>query len=101
MGSSVDKAEEMFKEHCDHTKNDIVRDPVNPSHYKDVFPIEVIKMIEAVFKDVYGEDYKIAMDGYMLGNELKYRFRAGFKEYSGMVEDIQKALQYNTMRRGK
>lgn len=57
----------------------------NPEHYKN-FPLEVIEIIHFVLGD---EGFK----AYCIGNELKYRLRAGFKtaEYSS---DMEKALVY-------
>ena len=78
------------------------KDMVNsPQHYADHYPVEVIDMIKQIFKLIFGEDWKIAFDGYMLGNELKYRLRAGFKHEDKIVEDIQKSLWYNKARRGE
>ena len=65
-------------------------DAVNhPAHYKE-YPMEVKEIIRAVL----GEDgYK----AYTVGNELKYRLRAGFKTGS-YVEDMEKAMFYRRER---
>ena len=76
------------------------KDQVNsPQHYADHYPVEVIEMIKAVFKSVFGDEWEVAFKGYMLGNELKYRLRAGFKEPDKIEQDIQKSLWYNKARR--
>lgn len=65
-------------------------DSVNPKHYKEAYPFEVIEMIE---KMLTPEQFV----GYCLGNEIKYRMRAGFK-HSDVVEEIKKAEWYNNRR---
>jgi Zn-finger nucleic acid-binding protein len=67
-------------------------DPVNhPDHYQQ-YPIEVIDMIRSVLGP---EGFK----SYCLGNEIKYRMRAGFK--GDQAEDIGKAIKYAEFRRIK
>jgi hypothetical protein len=70
-------------------------DKVNsPPHYKH-FSLEVIDIIKATFDErdrldglVVGTRFK----AYCEGNEIKYRFRAGFK--LDKDEDISKAMWY-------
>ena len=66
-------------------------DPVkHPKHYM-LCGTEVIDIIK---KTLTPEEYK----GYVLGNILKYRLRAGKKgEADKIQEDIAKALQYEAM----
>ena len=66
-------------------------DPINPSHYKDKYPFEVIELIQQMLT------YEQFL-GYCLGNELKYRLRAGSKDPDKIVEDIKKAEWYNECR---
>ncbi len=64
-------------------------DPVNhPTHYK-LFPdLEVIQGIE---KMLTPKEYR----GYLKGNILKYRLRAGKKgSPENMIEDIRKSMKY-------
>lgn len=63
-----------------------------PEHYKH-YPLEVIKMIEILLNNM--PDLK-PYEAYCLGNEFKYRFRAGFK--GDAAEDIGKAMKYKTFR---
>ena len=67
----------------------VAQDMVNrPSHYT-AYPVEVIDMIKAV----------LGLDGfkaYCLGNEIKYRMRAGLKGDPG--EDLAKAMKYKEFR---
>ena len=70
-------------------------DPVHsPNHYNQ-FDKEVKDIIRFVLGD---EGYRY----YCMGNELKYRLRAGFKEIDTCVEpgkqDLKKALKYFEMR---
>lgn len=67
-------------------------DNVNsPPHYKDIYPFEVIEMIKKMLT-------KEQFEGYCLGNEIKYRMRAGIKNSETLVEDIKKAEWYNNTR---
>lgn len=66
-------------------------DAVNsPSHYND-YPVEVIEIIKRTLT-------KEQFIGYCLGNEIKYRMRAGLKS-DNIEEDIKKALKYRGFRR--
>jgi len=56
----------------------------HPEHYKQ-FPVEVIEIIKFALGP---EGFK----SYCLGNEIKYRLRAGFK--GDAMEDFDKALKY-------
>jgi len=61
-------------------------DSINPAHYKDVYPWEVIELIRlATTREQF--------IGFCLGNELKYRMRAGHKS-DNIEEDIRKAMWY-------
>ncbi len=62
----------------------------HPEHYQQ-YPLEVIEIIHLILGD---EGFK----SYCLGNEIKYRLRAGFKSNSD--EDIAKAMKYREFRRG-
>lgn len=76
-------------------ESDIKKNPINhPGHYLE-YPVEVIDMIKIILEKAYGPDgYK----AYCLGNEIKYRMRAGFK--SKIEEDIGKAMKYKEFRDG-
>lgn len=65
-------------------------DSVNSPHHYRQFDKEVKDIIRFVLGD---DGYK----AYCQGNEIKYRLRAGFK--SDPIEDMDKALKYNDMRR--
>lgn len=71
-------------------------DNVNhPSHYTaypayPAYPAEVIYMVKAVLGV---EGFK----AYCLGNEIKYRMRAGLKG-DNAAEDIAKAMKYKEFR---
>ena len=65
-------------------------DQVNhPSHYT-AYPVEVIDMIRKVLGP---EGFK----AYCLGNEIKYRMRAGLKG-DNADQDIAKAMKYKEFR---
>ena len=67
---------------------DIPNDPVNhPKHYK-WFDTEVIEVMEKVLST---EEYL----GFLKGNSLKYRMRAGKK--NTVFEDIRKAMFYEDL----
>ncbi len=69
-------------------------DNVNhPDHYALHYPLEVKDMIEIILINAYGPD---AYKAYCLGNELKYRLRAGFK--GDVSEEIGKAMKYMEFR---
>ena len=71
-------------------------DPVNhPSHYKK-YPFEVKDAIEVLL----GMGDIPPYDAYCLGNELKYRLRAGFKGTDLAQQDIDKAMFYYKERTG-
>jgi hypothetical protein len=66
-------------------------DRVNhPSHYT-AYPVEVIDIIRAVLG---AEGFR----AYCLGNEIKYRMRAGLKGGGNGAEDIAKAMKYMEFR---
>lgn len=62
----------------------------SPSHYKGQYPFEVIDIIKLVLNE-YGEKLT-PFECYCLGNQIKYRLRAGFKD--DIERDIGKALKY-------
>jgi len=69
-----------------------VCDPVDrPAHYRR-FNVEVIDII----RHVLGEE---GFRAYCIGNEVKYRLRAGFKNDG--AEDLAKAMKYYEFRGGK
>ena len=77
---------------ADIEKWDTPEDMVNhPPHYNQ-YPFEVLEAIHTLLGT---EGYK----AYLLGNELKYRLRAGFKDKDKVQEDIDKALFYNKERK--
>jgi len=55
-------------------------DPVNPSHYKSVYPIEVITITEHM--------------NFNRGNAVKYITRAGYKNPDEEATDLLKARWY-------
>ena len=59
-------------------------DPINPQHYKQ-YAVEVIDLIQQALTP---EEFK----GYLKGNMLKYRFRAGYKK--DREEDLKKSNWY-------
>ena len=63
----------------------------HPAHYRR-FNVEVIDII----RHVLGEE---GFRAYCIGNEVKYRLRAGFK--SDGAEDLAKAMKYYEFRGGK
>mgnify|MGYP001025335062 CR=1 FL=1 len=67
------------------------KDPINPDHYKKAYPWETIDLIRNALTH---EQFQ----GYLLGNELKYRLRAGIKT-PDFEQDILKALWYRDYRR--
>jgi len=72
-------------------------DVVNhPSHYASHYPVEVKYIIDLVLDNVVGLS---SYQAYCLGNELKYRLRAGFKNPDRIEEDIKKAIFYNEERK--
>jgi len=75
---------ERTKEQYSNALNDL-EDVVNePSHYK-IADVEVIDIIKSALNDD-------AFAGYLMGNVLKYRLRAGKK--GDTEQDIAKALRY-------
>lgn len=64
-------------------KNDAVN---SPQHY-NMFPIETITLIRLSLTD---EEFK----GYLKGNIIKYRLRAGWKDYNKRQEDLEKSNWY-------
>lgn len=73
------------------TRHDYGYDNVNhPKHYKQ-FGVEVIDIIH----NVLGDD---GFKAYCIGNELKYRLRAGDK--GDAAQDIAKAMKYREFRNG-
>lgn len=70
----------------------IVEDQVNqPAHYTE-YPKEVYEIIKYVLGD---EGFK----AWCIGNELKYRLRAGLKDPEKLIEDIQKAMKIREWRK--
>lgn len=61
-----------------------VDDTINPDHYK-ALPKEVIDIIQFTLTP---EQFK----GYLLGNVMKYRLRAGLK--GDAMQDLEKARWY-------
>ena len=64
-----------------------MEDMVNsPSHYK-IYETEVIDIIQSCLTP---EQY----EGYLLGNMIKYRMRAGWKNEDKRTEDLDKSNWY-------
>lgn len=73
-----------------HTMPGFEDDDVNhPSHYQIAEGVEVIDVIDAVMAHF---EFLTPMEGYMLGNFLKYRLRAGDKD--DLAKDINKSNVY-------
>jgi len=72
-------------------------DEVTPSHYNDVFPVDCFTLIKARMKACYGDEWVKYYEGFLIGNEFKYRDRAGFKGEAEL--DIKKAIRYNILRK--
>jgi hypothetical protein len=69
----------------------------SPAHYKGHYPFEVTTdCIREVLLSFMATDLN-HYEAYCLGNELKYRLRAGLK--GDAVEDIAKAMEYAGYRR--
>jgi hypothetical protein len=64
----------------------------HPAHYT-AYPVEVIDIIKLALEEAYGPD---GFKAYCLGNEIKYRMRAGLK--GDTLEDIKKAMKYKEFR---
>ena len=78
--SKLDVGEEVFE-------SDMVN---HPSHYK-ALGMEVKDIIKMILEsDEYSD--LTPWEAYCLGNELKYRLRAGFKDDPD--QDIKKAMKY-------
>lgn len=65
----------------------------NPTHYTS-YPKEVKDIIEFVLEDSELPPFK----SWCLGNELKYRLRAGLKDKDKLVEDMEKAEVFRKWR---
>lgn len=75
----------------------IKSDNVNhPSHY-NYFPVEVILMIELILDKIEMSSISY-FQAFCLGNEIKYRMRAGLKDPDKIVEDIEKSEFYRKLR---
>ena len=66
------------------------------AHY-NFFGADSFELIKARFKVIFKEDWELAYHGFLLGNEFKYRDRAGIKTEDPAV-DIAKALDYAEVR---
>jgi hypothetical protein len=69
----------------------------SPAHYKGHYPAEVKELIEICLNCCNAEEKLSPWEAYCLGNELKYRLRAGLK--GDAAQDIAKALEYATFRK--
>jgi len=86
----MDKSVEEF--FCSPDASITMYDAVErPAHYRR-FNVEVIDII----RHVLGEE---GFRAYCIGNEVKYRLRAGFKNDG--AEDLAKAMKYYEFRGGK
>lgn len=69
-------------------KEDVVNDMIyHPAHYMLANGIEVIDVIKGLLTE---EQYL----GWLLGNALKYQFRAGKKDPKKLIEDYKKAHNF-------
>ena len=66
----------------------------HPGHYLR-FGVEVKDIIAWVL-DSPENEHLTQYEAYCMGNEIKYRLRAGFK--GAYEQDMEKAMQYNLMR---
>jgi NTP pyrophosphatase (non-canonical NTP hydrolase) len=66
----------------------------HPDHYTR-YPVEVIEIIKQALSQAYGHNGFMA---YCLGNEIKYRMRAGLKGNDDGDVDIGKAMRYMDFR---
>ncbi len=82
------KPEDVFiKRSMKEIEEQAVKDDINkPSHYR-IYP-DGLEAIDIIKKTLTPEQYK----GYLIGNSLKYRLRAGYK--NNTEEDIAKAKKY-------
>ena len=69
----------------------------NPSHYAESYEFEVYEVIKWILDTYYQQ--ASPYDIWQVGQELKYRFRAGLKEdgHNG-AQDIAKAMRCRQMR---
>jgi len=78
--------------HCETIDGCVCDDVVNhPTHYT-AYPMEVIDMIKILLTAMKIDSF----EAYCIGNEIKYRMRAGFK--GDAQEDINKAMKYKEFR---
>ena len=68
----------------------------HPSHYVGHYPFEVKDAIKLILNELCPD--LTGFDAYCLGNQLKYRLRAGHK--GDLLEDISKALKYGEFMEG-
>ena len=102
--ASVHLASKALAEECDKVEEEKAEaHPVNsPSHYAGAYPFEVYKA-RALLLDTYCTEMKPSDLG-LLNEELKYRLRAGLKQYDGLTieesaqRDIAKAMRCRQMR---
>lgn len=64
-----------------------------PSHYTE-YPKEVVDIIRFVLEDSGLSPF----DAWCVGNELKYRLRAGLKDKDKLYQDIDKAMKVRSWR---
>lgn len=63
---------------------------IDPQYYRTSYPFEVIDILKSMLSE---DEFR----GFCLGNEIKYRMRAGIKS-DKIVEDITKAEWYRKAR---
>ena len=68
----------------------------HPKHYQH-FGLETIEIIEMILNQ---NPTLSPFQAYCMGNELKYRLRAGLKDGNTYQRDIEKALKYRDFRLG-
>lgn len=71
---------------------------IKPNHYKE-FGIEVKEIIKFVLE--HADNSFTPYEAFCVGNELKYRLRAGFKGEEKMLVDMNKAMEYYKYREEK
>ena len=73
----------------------------NPNHYAGVYRFEVYQVIEYILNTFYKD--ATPYECFQVGNQIKYRLRAGFKIYDGLdsvqsgSRDIEKAVRCKEM----
>lgn len=86
----MSEMDEVINKMLDEVDEDLAPDAINPAHYRNSYPFEVIDLIQKVLTPAQ-------FQGYLIGCELKYRLRAGVKTVD-FEQDMLKALWYRDRR---